>query len=107
MAKKADFKKIKTKLEELTPEKREIAETLLDKAEFMAVELAKLQEIIKEKGWTEEYQNGANQRGVKKSSEGETYNVVLKNYNSTLAAICKLLPDEKVGGDELMDFIGR
>ena len=62
---------------------------------------------IKEKGWTEEYQNGANQRGVKKSSEGETYNVVLKNYNSTLAAICKLLPDERVGGDELMDFIGR
>ena len=65
------------------------------------------EQIIKEKGWTEGYQNGANQRGVKKSSEGETYNVVLKNYNSTLAAICKLLPDERAGGDELMDFIGR
>lgn len=87
-------RKIKVKLDGLSGNKLALAETLLDKAEFMETELNKLQEIIKEKGWVESYQNGANQYGLKKSTEGDVYNVMIKNYNSTIKQLLDILPDK-------------
>ena len=67
----------------------------------MAESLDELQEIIKEKGFTEEYQNGANQFGVKKCSEVEIYNTMIKNYSSIIKQLVDLLPnDARSGGDE-------
>ena len=43
----------------------------MDEAAFMAASLYELRKIINEKGYTEEYQNGANQKGIKKCSEVE------------------------------------
>jgi hypothetical protein len=54
----------------------------------------------------EEYQNGANQYGVKKCSEVEIYNTMIKNYSSIIKQLIDLLPnDSKGSGDELLDFI--
>ena len=41
----------------------------MNSAAFMAVSMMELEHIINLKGYTEEYQNGANQRGIKKCSE--------------------------------------
>lgn len=102
-------KPIKALIETLPDAKKSIAYGLLDKAVFMDGELLKLQKVLKEKGWVEEYQNGANQSGLKKSSEADVYNAMIKNYNSTLKQISDLFPDTGYEGekDPLLAFIRK
>ena len=102
-----DFRKIEADLKKLPPSKQQLAQKLLDKAKFMDEELEGLQVILKEKGWTETYQNGANQCGLKKSSEGEVYNTLIKSFNTTMKQINDML-DAVVTAeedDELMAFL--
>lgn len=102
------FVKTKELIEGLTPSKRELALKLLSKAMFMESELEKLQGIIAEKGWTETYQNGANQYGIKKSSEGDVYNTLIKNYTAVIAKLNDILKEEgQQASDELMGFLKR
>ena len=111
----------KTKEEIIKAEKRKLAgiytrfdrktkrsvDSLVDEAAFMAASLYELRKIIDEKGYTEEYQNGANQKGVKKCSEVETYNNFAKNYLSYIKQLDDML--QKSGGptkeDELMEYL--
>lgn len=90
---KLRLKPIRELIDTLPEAKKSIATGLLDKAVFMDSELLKLQKILKEKGWVEEYQNGANQSGLKKSSEADVYNAMIKNYNATLKQIADLFPE--------------
>ena len=69
--------------------------SLVEEAAFMAASLYELREIINEKGYTEEYQNGANQSGTKKCSEVEIYIQLSKNYMSIIKQLTDLLPKEK------------
>ena len=95
------FKKTRALIAELPDGKRERAAKLVTKLEFMNRELQKLQEGIAENGWTESYQNGANQFGIKKSSEGEVYNSLLKNFCTTMRCLNDMLPDGEAAKDEL------
>lgn len=104
--KKDDFAAVRLEIAGLPQSKQEIAYNLLDKAVFMSDELTKLQKAIKEKGWVEEYQNGANQKGLKKSTEGDAYNILIKNFNSTIKQLNDILPAQTGSGDALMDFLG-
>ena len=70
-------------------------ESLVDEAAFMAASLYELRKIINEKGYTEEYQNGANQKGIKKCSEVEIYNTMIKNYSAIIKQHTDLLPKEQ------------
>ena len=77
---------------------------LIDNVCFMSVILEDLSKEILEKGVTDKYQNGANQYGIKKSAEVETYNVMVKNFSTLMKqiidALATLLPNdtaEKVG----------
>ena len=87
---------------------KQLAMNLLDKAMFMETELLKLQKNLKEKGWTEEYKNGANQFGLKKSSEGEVYIALVKNYSTVMKQLQDIL-GKRAGEttDELMTFLKR
>ncbi len=83
-------------------------EHLVEEAAFMAASLHELREIINEKGYTEEYQNGANQKGIKKCSEIEIYNTMVKNYMSAVKQLTDLLPKEeakKVQSDGFEEFV--
>ena len=76
----------------------------------MAASLYELRKIIDDKGYTEEYQNGANQKGVKKCSEVEIYNTMIKNYSSIVKQLTDLLPKEQsrekiLTGDGFEEFI--
>ena len=68
-------------------------------------ELLKLQDIILKKGWVEEYQNGQNQHGVKKSSEGDTYNQLIKNYTTLMRQIMEKLPTKTNEPDEFERYM--
>ena len=104
--KSKELKKLEKIFKDIEPSKRQTVEKLIENAAFMAESLAELQEIIREKGFVEEYHNGANQSGVKKCSEVEIYNTMIKNYSSVIKQLVDLLPEEaKGGGDELLDFI--
>ena len=74
---------------------KKAVDSLIDEAAFMAASLYELRQIIDEKGYTEEYQNGANQKGVKKCSEVEVYNTMIKNYMATIKQLTDLLPKEQ------------
>lgn len=101
-----ELNKLKKIFKDIEPDKAKIVEKLISNAAFMAESLDDLQEIIREKGFTEEYHNGANQSGVKKCSEVEIYNTMIKNYSSVIKQLVDLLPEgAKGGGDELLDFI--
>lgn len=78
----------------LDKDAKKSVESLIEEAAFMEASLYELRGIINRKGYTEEYQNGANQRGVKKCSEVEIYNTMVKNYMSTIKQLTDLLPKE-------------
>lgn len=84
---------------------KELLTNLIRKAEFIHGELLKLQDIILEKGWVEEYQNGQNQHGVKKSSEGDTYNQLIKNYTTLMRQIMEKLPVQTNEPDEFERYM--
>ena len=79
---------------------------LLDKIMFYEDELQKLQKQIPEVGWTEEYKNGANQHGMKKSAVADSYNNAMKIYITALEKLNKLLSTEskasRSGADPLL-----
>lgn len=89
------------------PARRDMLKRLIENAAFMSVSLEELQEIINEKGYTEEYQNGANQSGVKKCSEVEIYNTMIKNFTATVKLMAELLPESAPEADKLIAFVTR
>lgn len=89
---------------------KKATQSLIDEAAFMGASLYELRTIINEKGYTEEYQNGANQKGIKKCSEVEVYNTMIKNYMGTIKQLTDLLPKQPAkpaaqGSDGFEDFV--
>lgn len=106
---KDEIKRINKMLDALSPTVLEIAKDLISNAAFMAVSLRELQDIINAEGYTEEYRNGANQFGVKKKSEVEIYNTMIKNFNATMKQLFDIIPPDALdrgAGDPLLDYIG-
>ena len=99
---KDDFIKCETKrlqkiFENLPQDAAVFAEKLIENAAFMAVSLADLQKIINKKGYTEEYKNGENQSGTKRTPEVDIYNTMVKNFNTTMKQLIDMLPDSPAG----------
>lgn len=87
-------------------DKKELVAGLIADASFMAEQLEVLRKHIKENGWSETYQNGANQSGKKTSVEADMYVKVQKNYSAVIKQLNEYLPkDGKGASDELMDFL--
>ena len=81
---------------------------LINEAAFMSVSLSELRKIINEKGYTEIYQNGENQKGVKKSAEVDIYNSLIKHYMAIMKQLLELLPKTEAlaaAKDEFGDFV--
>lgn len=104
-------KKEKTKLNaiynKLDTKTKKSVSTLIEEAAFMGASLYELRKIINKKGYTEEYQNGQNQKGIKKCSEIEIYNTMIKNYMACIKQLTDLLPKEinKAPDDGFDDFV--
>lgn len=101
---RAEYRRL-LKLYQDAPKKRlDLIRKLIMQAAFMAITLDNLAQKIKENGVTETYQNGANQRGIKKSAEVEVYNTMSKNYAGIMKQLADMLPKETGGGDGFDDF---
>lgn len=88
---------------EPTP-KIKAAKGLIDNAAFMTIHLQDLQTELNEHGCVEEYRNGENQYGMKKSAAADIYTTMYKNYIATIKQLAELAPDN-VGTDELSMFM--
>ena len=96
------------KLEELfspLPEnERAFLQPLLENAAFMRATLDELQAEIRRGGAVEEYQNGANQHGVKISATIQAYNQMMKTYHALMDKLLAKLPTEDGEKDSLKQF---
>ncbi len=90
-----ELNRISKFFEEVDANQKAIVKPLLQNAAFMKVTLEDLQEIINAEGVTDQYQNGANQYGVKQSATLQSYNSLIKNYASVIKTLAQLLPPEK------------
>ena len=105
---KKEKRKLSSIYRKIDKDTKKSVEHLVEEAAFMAASLYELRKIINEKGYTEEYQNGANQKGIKKCSEVEIYNTMVKNYMSAVKQLTDLLPKEeakKVQSDGFEEFV--
>lgn len=105
---KKEKEKLTNRFKDLEEKTRKSVESLMDEAAFMAASLFELRKIINEKGYTEEYQNGENQKGTKKCSEVEIYINLSKNYMAIMRQLTDLLPKpgNKNEFDEFDEFVG-
>lgn len=103
---KAEIKKIDSLLKDKDIKTKKSIRSLVENVAFMSISLDELQEIINEKGYTEEYQNGANQKGVKETAEVKIYNTMIKNHMSALKQLSELFPKgDNDKGDGFEDFV--
>lgn len=102
---KSEITKLKKFTKDIDPNKKNTVESLIQNIAFMTIALQDLIEIIKVKGYTETYTNGQHQQGVKKSSEVEIYNTMIKNHMAALRQLSDMIPDTKAAKNELDDFL--
>ena len=93
-------KKLNSIIKGIPDDKKKLVEGLIADASFMAEQLEVLREHILENGWSEKYQNGANQFGRKTSVEADMYVKVQKAYSSTIRQLTDYLPETKPEKDE-------
>lgn len=100
---KAEKRKLAGIYTRMDKKTKKAVDSLIDEAAFMAASLYELREIINEKGYVETYQNGANQKGVKKCSEVEIYNTMIKNYSSVVKQLTDLIPKKQEDAGKISD----
>ena len=71
---------------------RALVENLLNDIAFMTVEMSEAKAIVQKTGLVEEYKNGANQMGYKKSSAIETYDKLVNSRLRCIKQIADMMP---------------
>lgn len=102
-----ELKKLKKIFKNISKDKKDLVQKLIESAAFMTVELTKLENHISLYGVSETYQNGENQYGTKTRTEASVYNTMIKNYTSIIKQLCELLPEglpNTKEGNALMNF---
>ena len=94
-----ELKRLQKIYENIETSRKKTVEKLINDAAFMAVTLEEIRLVIQRDGVVETYQNGENQKGVKKSPAVEVYDKMVNTYSKVIKQLCDLLP-EKVVWDE-------
>lgn len=87
-----ETKRLLKVFEGLEPNKLETVAALIDRAAYITVSLQELEEQLNVDGWTEEYYNGRNQAGIKKSAAAEVHIGLTKNLNAIMKQLLDLVP---------------
>jgi hypothetical protein len=77
---------------DLEKNKLKTCQALIDRAAFITVSLEDLEEQLNRTGWVEEYQNGANQSGMKKAAAADVHISLTKNLNAIMKQLLELVP---------------
>lgn len=85
-------KRLSEIFKDLEPNKLKTCEALIARAAFITVSLEDLEDELNANGWTEEYTNGANQYGIKKSAAADVHISLTKNLNAIIKQLLDLVP---------------
>ena len=102
---KAELKRLNGIFSDIDERRRKTVTKLIENAAFLFMALDELQKIIKRDGYIETYQNGANQKGLKKSSAVETYDKYLNSYSKIIKQLCDLLPQGALKEDPASEIL--
>lgn len=89
---KKETRRLKKIFKDLEPNKLKTVDALISRAAFITVSLQELEEQLNRDGWVEEYQNGSNQRGLKKSAAAEVHISLTKNLSTIMKQLIELVP---------------
>ena len=89
-----EFRRISAALESVPTDRRTAAEKLMQEAAYMTEIIADAKEEIDAHGIIEEYQNGENQFGRKKSPAVEIYDRAVNSYAKVIKQLTDLMPDK-------------
>jgi polyphosphate kinase len=92
---KKEISRLKKNFRSLDGNKLRIVSSLIERAAFLSVSLSELEEIINTTGYTEEYQNGENQNGVKQSESVKIHISMTKNLATIIGQLARLCPPEE------------
>jgi len=90
---------------EVDANKLAVATSLIDRAAFLTISLQDLETEINQQGWTEKYQNGATQYGVKRSAAADTHVSLTKNLTSIIKQLLDMTPPERRQESRLAAFL--
>ena len=102
MAKKSKASRIKAERERLDslyaamdPNRKALAEGLLENAAFMRIELQDLAKELQEKGWTELFSQGKQEPYLRARPQGQMYNSTNGNYQKIIKQLDAMLPRQE------------
>ena len=98
-------RKLNKTIRTLSKDKKILCAPLIDNIAFSVVQMEELRELIKRDGYYETYQNGENQKGLKKSIAADLIIQVGKNYSMFLGRLREIIPEGSVGGDALEQYV--
>ena len=102
---KKELARLRKVLAELNPDNAKLLDGLVNDAAFMAVTLEEARLMIRRDGIIEEYQNGANQCGRKKSSAVEVYDKMVNTQMKLVKQICDGMGQGgSVAANDIMQF---
>lgn len=89
---------------DLEPNKLDTCRALIERAAYITVSLEDLEDQLNETGWVEEYQNGENQYGIKKSAAADVHISLTKNLTTITKQLLDLVPPARKSSklEELM-----
>lgn len=103
------LREIKKSLKGLDAEMLKLNEQLMDDCAHYAVSLKEMNLMLDRDGFMEEYQNGENQWGTKKTVAAELKPKYTQIYQGLIKQLIGLLPteSEKNAATELMEFLNN
>lgn len=87
--------------------KLEVAKGLIDRAAYITVSLQDLEVELQENGWTEEYQNGKDQIGVKRSAAADVHIALTKNLAGISKQLLDIVPAAKNKKSKLQELMAE
>ena len=85
-------RRLKKIFADMDKNKLEAVQALIARAAFITVSLQDLEKELSDSGWTEVYQNGQSQSGLKKSAAADVHISLTKNLNAIMKQLLDLVP---------------
>lgn len=103
----AERKRLNTLFKNIDKRKRNVVQGLIERAAFMRVSLADLEEDINENGFVEQFSQGNQEPYERKRPAADQYNTMSTNYSKVIKQLSDLLPKEAGGlpSDGFDDFV--
>ena len=102
---RAEYARLMMLFKKAPKEKLALARKLISRAAFLSVTIDELEKDITKNGYEQEYQNGENQRGMKKSAAAELHVTYSKNLFAVMKQLNEMLDlATAAGGDAFESF---